>query len=97
MPSGHPHAHEPDGGGGGGAANHSNHQAHSPPALPAKLVPAYPPPESEDEETWVWTQIKAEACRDADAEPALASFLYATVLSHSSLPRSFSFHLSNKL
>jgi serine O-acetyltransferase len=97
MPSGHPHAHDPDCGGGGGAANHSIHQAHSPPALPAELVPAYPPPESEDEETWVWTQIKAEARRDADAEPALASFLYATVLSHSSLPRSFSFHLSNKL
>uniref|UniRef100_K3ZED7 serine O-acetyltransferase n=1 Tax=Setaria italica TaxID=4555 RepID=K3ZED7_SETIT len=103
MPAGQPHAHEAAGGGGGGAANHSNHHhlaAHSPPpppALPAEVVPAYPPPESEDDETWVWTQIKAEARRDADAEPALASFLYATVLSHPSLPRSLSFHLANKL
>jgi serine O-acetyltransferase len=61
------------------------------------VVPAYPPPESEDDETWVWTQIKAEARRDADAEPALAFFLYATVLSHPSLPRSLSFHFANKL
>jgi len=104
MPAGQPHAHEAGGGGGGsGAANHSNHHpaAHSPPppppALPAEVVPAYPPPESEDDETWLWTQIKAEARRDADAEPALASFLYATVLSHPSLPRSLSFHLANKL
>jgi serine O-acetyltransferase len=96
MPAGKPHAHDPDGG-AGAASNHSNHEAHSPPALPAELVPAYPPPESEDDETWVWTQIKAEARRDADAEPTLASFLYATVLSHPSLPRSLSFHLANKL
>ena len=105
MPAGQPHAHEAGGGGGGGgAANHSNHHPAAdspppppPPALPAEVVPAYPPPESEDDETWVWTQIKAEARRDADAEPALASFLYATVLTHPSLPRSLSFHLANKL
>ncbi|KAL0917952.1 hypothetical protein M5K25_013061 [Dendrobium thyrsiflorum] len=60
-------------------------------------VPSYPPPESEDEESWVWTQIKAEARRDAESEPALASYLYSTVLSHPSLARSLSFHLANKL
>ncbi|CAN6354561.1 unnamed protein product [Urochloa humidicola] len=102
MPAGQPHAQEAAGG-VSGAANHSNHNHHPaappppPPALPAEVVPAYPPPESEDDETWVWSQIKAEARRDADAEPALASFLYATVLSHPSLPRSLSFHLANKL
>jgi serine O-acetyltransferase len=61
------------------------------------VVPAYPPLESEDDESWVWTQIKAEARRNANADPALASFLYATVLSYPSLPRSLSFHLANKL
>ncbi|XP_038981355.1 probable serine acetyltransferase 1 [Phoenix dactylifera] len=60
-------------------------------------VPTYPPPESEDEESWVWSQIKAEARRDAESEPALASYLYATILSHPSLTRSLSFHLANKL
>lgn len=103
MPAGHPQpqAHEPNGdaGAGSGSASHSNHRSSpsAPHPLPAEVVPAFPPPESEDDETWVWTQIKAEARRDADAEPALASFLYATVLSHPSLPRSLSFHLANKL
>ncbi|KAL5573019.1 hypothetical protein UlMin_022616 [Ulmus minor] len=50
-----------------------------------------------DDEAWVWTQIKAEARRDAEAEPALASYLYSTILSHPSLDRSLSFHLANKL
>nr|DAD48950.1 TPA_asm: hypothetical protein HUJ06_018887 [Nelumbo nucifera] len=50
-----------------------------------------------EDEAWVWSQIKAEARRDADAEPALASYLYSTILSHSSLARSISFHLGNKL
>ncbi|KAF8678614.1 hypothetical protein HU200_046233 [Digitaria exilis] len=68
-----------------------------PAALDAGVVPSYPPPESDADESWVWSQIKAEARRDADAEPALASFLYATVLSHPSLARSLAFHLANKL
>ncbi|CAI9766024.1 unnamed protein product [Fraxinus pennsylvanica] len=52
---------------------------------------------SGEEEAWLWGQIKAEARRDAEAEPALASYLYSTILSHSSLERSLSFHLGNKL
>lgn len=50
-----------------------------------------------DAEQWLWAQIKAEARRDAECEPALASYLYSTILSHSSLERSLSFHLGNKL
>ncbi|XAR67180.1 Serine O-acetyltransferase [Bertholletia excelsa] len=62
--------------------------------------PAQPPPVPADdgnEEEAVWSQIKAEARHDAEAEPALASYLYSTILSHSSLDRSLSFHLGNKL
>ncbi|XP_074302557.1 serine acetyltransferase 5-like [Silene latifolia] len=51
----------------------------------------------DDDEAWVWGQIKTEAHRDAESEPALASYLYSTILSHSSLARSLSFHLGNKL
>lgn len=51
----------------------------------------------DEEASWVWTQIKAETRRDAESEPALASYLYSTILSHSSLERSLSFHLGNKL
>ncbi|CAN1338099.1 Serine acetyltransferase 5 [Linum perenne] len=50
-----------------------------------------------EDESWLWAQIKAEARRDAEAEPALASYLYSTILSHSSLERSLAFHLGNKL
>lgn len=53
--------------------------------------------EDGEEEAWVWEQIKAEARRDAESEPALASYLYSTILSHCSLERSLSFHLGNKL
>ncbi|KAJ9167937.1 hypothetical protein P3X46_019524 [Hevea brasiliensis] len=52
---------------------------------------------TDNDEAWVWTQIKSEARRDAESEPALASYLYSTILSHSSLERSLSFHLGNKL
>ncbi|XP_058743906.1 serine acetyltransferase 5 [Vicia villosa] len=50
-----------------------------------------------EDEGWLWSQIKAESRRDAESEPALASYLYSTILSHSSLERSLSFHLGNKL
>ncbi|KAJ8528236.1 hypothetical protein K7X08_021928 [Anisodus acutangulus] len=57
----------------------------------------HPPTDTAEAAIWLWTQIKAEARRDAEAEPALASYLYSTILSHSSLERSLSFHLGNKL
>lgn len=54
--------------------------------------------ETEDEEeARVWEQIRQETRRDAEAEPALASYLYSTVLSHSSLERSLAFHIGNRL
>ncbi|GAQ86474.1 serine acetyltransferase [Klebsormidium nitens] len=46
---------------------------------------------------WLWQEIRAEARRDSDAEPALASFLYSTILAHGSLERALAFHLANKL
>ncbi|CAK9147257.1 unnamed protein product [Ilex paraguariensis] len=61
------------------------------------VSPIPPPPDSAEEESWLWTRIKDEARRDAESEPALASYLYSTILSHSSLERSLSFHLGNKL
>ena len=48
-------------------------------------------------EEWVWRQIEAEARADAESEPALASYLYATILSHKSLSRSLAFHIANRL
>ncbi|KAK9984278.1 hypothetical protein SO802_033803 [Lithocarpus litseifolius] len=48
---------------------------------------------TEEEDAWLWIQIKAEAKRDVEAEPALTSYLYSTILSHLSLDRSLSFHL----
>ncbi|KAL4589546.1 hypothetical protein LXL04_002454 [Taraxacum kok-saghyz] len=54
-------------------------------------------PDAADEAQWVWAEIKAEARRDAESEPALASYLYSTIISHSTLDRSLSFHLGNKL
>ncbi|KAG6428617.1 hypothetical protein SASPL_109793 [Salvia splendens] len=59
--------------------------------------PPQVPPGSMEEEEWLWGHIKTEARLDAEAEPALASYLYSTILSHSSLERSLSFHLGNKL
>ncbi|CAN6441456.1 unnamed protein product [Victoria cruziana] len=53
--------------------------------------------EAEKEEAQLWEQIKQETRRDAEAEPALASYLYSTVLSHPSLDRSLAFHLGNRL
>ncbi|CAN6441565.1 unnamed protein product [Victoria cruziana] len=49
------------------------------------------------EETWLWEQVRQETKEDAEAEPALASFLFSTVLSHPSLMHCLAFHLGNKL
>lgn len=72
-----------------GHDNHNHNHAREP--SPADVL------RMEEDEAFVWNQIKAEARRDAESEPALASYLYSTILAHSSLARSLSFHLGNKL
>lgn len=45
----------------------------------------------------VWARIQLETREQAEAEPALASFLHATILNHDTLEGALSFHLANKL
>jgi serine O-acetyltransferase len=45
----------------------------------------------------IWTRIRAEVEADAAEEPALASFLHTTVLSHQRLEDALSFILAEKL
>ena len=45
----------------------------------------------------VWTQLRAEAEEIARAEPALASFVHATILKHEKLESALSYHLARKL
>lgn len=45
----------------------------------------------------IWLTIREETQEQAESEPALASFLHATILNHSSLESALSFHLATKL
>lgn len=45
----------------------------------------------------LWRSIRREAQKDADTEPLLSSFLYASILSHDSFERSLAFVLANRL
>ncbi|SMF59062.1 serine O-acetyltransferase [Alteromonadaceae bacterium Bs31] len=45
----------------------------------------------------IWETIRQETEREAANEPALASFLHATILNHTTLESALSFHLANKL
>ena len=45
----------------------------------------------------VWQTIRNEAREQAESEPALASFIHATILNHDTLEGALSFHLANKL
>eukprot|EP01018_Ginkgo_biloba_P003733 Gb_32002 [translate_table: standard] len=45
----------------------------------------------------LWSKMQAEARRDAESEPLLASFLYSTILAHKSLEMALAFHLSNRI
>lgn len=45
----------------------------------------------------IWQIIKAETSEQAEKEPALASFLHATILNHDSLEKALSYHLAQKL
>ena len=49
------------------------------------------------DEDGFWEQIQAEARREADREPILVSFLFASVLGHKRLEDGLSVILANKL
>ena len=45
----------------------------------------------------VWENMRRDASFEASREPLLASFMHATILSHTSLERSLAFHIANLL
>ena len=45
----------------------------------------------------VWKNMRRDAEIEASREPLLASFMHATILSHSSLEKSLAFHMANQL
>lgn len=45
----------------------------------------------------VWNNMRIDAQSEASKEPLLASFMHATILSHSSLERALAFHIANLL
>lgn len=45
----------------------------------------------------LWSLLREQARAQADNEPVLASFLYATILNHDTLEAAVSFHLASKL
>lgn len=45
----------------------------------------------------IWFRLREEADNKASAEPILASYLHATILTHRCLEDALSFHLANKL
>ena len=51
----------------------------------------------EDGVDYVWEMVRDDAKREASREPLLASFMHATILSHSSLEQALSFHIANQL
>lgn len=51
----------------------------------------------DDGEDYVWEMIRSDAEYEASQEPLLASFMHATILSHSSLEQALSFHIANQL
>jgi len=45
----------------------------------------------------IWKNLRKDAEIESQREPLLASFMHATILSHSSLEKSVSFHMANQL
>lgn len=45
----------------------------------------------------LWESIRLQTRKQAETEPVLASFLYATILNHDTFEAALSFHLANKL
>jgi hypothetical protein len=46
-------------------------------------------------EDFVWESMRSDALKEASSEPLLASFMHASILSHSSLERALAFHIAN--
>jgi hypothetical protein len=46
-------------------------------------------------EDFVWESMRNDAMLEASSEPLLASFMHASILSHSSLERAIAFHIAN--
>ncbi|KAL2611268.1 hypothetical protein R1flu_022960 [Riccia fluitans] len=59
--------------------------------IPTSRVPAF------HEDDPIWREMRSECRSDSEQEPALASYLYSTILAHKSLERALAFHLGNKL
>lgn len=49
------------------------------------------------QEDWIWKTIREETKAQAENEPALASFLHATILNHDRLEDALSYYLAQKL
>lgn len=45
----------------------------------------------------IWEKMRKDAELEAQREPLLASFMHATILSHTSLESSVAFHMANQL
>ena len=45
----------------------------------------------------IWSSLRADADAMAEREPALASFVHATILNHDRLEQALSYHLAKKL
>ncbi|KAK1296274.1 putative serine acetyltransferase 2 [Acorus calamus] len=54
-------------------------------------------PEADSAVDSIWEAIRAEAKLEAEKEPILSSFLYASILSHDCLERALGFVLANRL
>jgi hypothetical protein len=48
-------------------------------------------------EDLVWQNMRKDALIEASREPLLASFMHATILSHTTLERALAFHIANLL
>eukprot|EP01023_Acetabularia_acetabulum_P000132 TRINITY_DN10062_c0_g1_i1.p1 TRINITY_DN10062_c0_g1~~TRINITY_DN10062_c0_g1_i1.p1 ORF type:complete len:358 (+),score=48.50 TRINITY_DN10062_c0_g1_i1:96-1169(+) len=68
-----------------------------------EVVPKYEPSEGWQpypgylQKQEVWEQIRGEAINAACSEPALASFMHSTILSHNNIEKTLAFILANKL
>lgn len=89
---------------GGGRASgrrgeaHGGRSPHFPPVAASPRAPDAPPrAPTPSTQAAVWASLRSDCEAAAAAEPALASFLHTTVLTHGSLARALACLLANKL